>query len=308
MVIKWILWGEDMKCQSCGNELPEDSAFCQYCGEKLSSVVIAEKDVLKTGQVKNETNIENIEDKITSKDEAPLDGGECQKNTPIIAKKPNTENVVSNSDITIHTKKEPPAKDHGKRYCKYCGGLIDSGTKKCLSCGRQYFRGSKKTILTLVIIVVIMALLGANIYQYVLFKQEQAAMSLTIKNQKTVNSDLDIKINDLENKADSYDDICNELSAGKIGYASNNFKSSESVIAVKQSETGRKFTLTANWNSGGVVDVAYSGISARVDFDQDSWQTSTTMSIDPLVAGITVVTFSNNVNSETFKIIVIVTE
>ena len=76
---------------------------------------------------------------------------------------------------------------------------------------------------------------------------------------------------------------------------------------VDKSETNRKFTLTANWTNGGTVSVDYSGLSAFVSFDNDSWTTSTKMTIEPWREGVTAVTFSNNVDSKTFKVIIIVT-
>ena len=87
-----------------------------------------------------------------------------------------------------------------------------------------------------------------------------------------------------------------------------NFKSDESVIVVRKNEKDRKFTLTANWPSYGYVDVSYSSYAATVSFDKDSWSTSTKMTVNPHSVGATVVTFSNTVNSDTFKILIIVTD
>ena len=116
------------------------------------------------------------------------------------------------------------------------------------------------------------------------------------------------QIADLEEKSGYFDTICKELSTGNIGYAASNFKASESVIVVDKNETNRKFTLTANWTNGGTVSTDYSGYSAWVNFDNDSWTTSTKMTIEPWQEGVTAVTFSNDVDSKTFKILIIVTE
>lgn len=115
-------------------------------------------------------------------------------------------------------------------------------------------------------------------------------------------------IETLRDKATSYNIICQELSSGEYGYASSNFHASESVIVVRKNETGSKFTLTANWPSGGSVRYYSSGVSADISFDSNSWQTSTTMTVTPLREGITTFTFSNTVDSSEFKLMVIVTD
>jgi hypothetical protein len=44
-----------------------------------------------------------------------------------------------------------------------------------------------------------------------------------------------------------------------------------------------------------------------VSFDSNSWHTSTKMTVSPRLEGINVVTFTNDVNSSAFKILIIVT-
>lgn len=127
------------------------------------------------------------------------------------------------------------------------------------------------------------------------------------KQNNTINSQKKTIAN-LKPKADNYDDICLSLKYGNIGFAAYNFKSDESVIVVRKNEKDRKFTLTANWTSYGYVDVSYSSYAATVSFDKDSWSTSTKMTVNPHSVGATVVTFSNTVNNDTFKILIIVTD
>lgn len=127
------------------------------------------------------------------------------------------------------------------------------------------------------------------------------------KQTNTINSQKKT-ISNLKPKATNYDDICSSLKYGNIGYAAYNFKSDESIIVVRKNERDRKFTLTANWSSGGSVGVSYSSTAATVSFDKDSWYTSTTMTVKPRSVGATVVTFTNDVNSDSFKILIIVTD
>lgn len=139
-------------------------------------------------------------------------------------------------------------------------------------------------------------------------KDTIADQKKTISSQKNTISSQKTTISTLTKKAGYYDDICDELDSGDIGFAANNFKSDQSILIVRKNEKNRKFTLTANWSNGGTVSVDYSSYAAYVEFDSDSWYTSTTMTVVPRSVGVTVVTFTNNVNSDRFKILIIVTD
>ncbi len=128
----------------------------------------------------------------------------------------------------------------------------------------------------------------------------------TISSQEKTISSQKNKISSLETKANYYSTISSALKSGNIGYAASNFNCAQSIILVKKGET-KRVTLTANWSNGGTVSLSYSAYGiANVDFDQNNWSYSTTLSIKGLSAGVNVVTFSNNVDSRTFKIIIIV--
>lgn len=70
---------------------------------------------------------------------------------------------------TKKQKKDKPPKEPKIRYCKLCSGLIDSDTKKCTSCGKQYFKIkiTKNIIVVSALSFVIAALGGLNIWQCV---------------------------------------------------------------------------------------------------------------------------------------------
>ena len=228
---------------------------------------------------------------------------------------PAPEPIAPVSAPVIETTTVPNSNEK-HTFCKKCGSTIDPNTKKCSGCGKQYFN-SKKTVPVVLLSVLLVASIGLNVMQYFQGKEaiETVATQTTkienlekeVSTQKSTISSQKNKISSLEKKSDYFDKICKELSSGNIGYAASNFRASESVIIVDKNETDRKFTLTANWTNGGTVSVDYSGSAAWVDFDNESWTTSTKMSIEPWQEGVTAVTFSNDVDSRTFKVIIIVT-
>jgi hypothetical protein len=214
-------------------------------------------------------------------------------------------------------------REQKRRFCKLCGGPIDPQIKKCTSCGKQYFRFPKKAFLVATFTVMLLALAGLNIYQYTSYKRtiENNSSTIadlekqiktkdsTIATQKSTISSQRSEISELEDKADYYDDICAFLHSGNIGYAADNFKASDSVVLVEKSDTSKKITLTAYWSSGGSVSTSNSSfLTAGIVFDNDSWSRTTTMTIKPYSEGLSIITFSNDVDSKTFKIMIIVTD
>ena len=188
----------------------------------------------------------------------------------------------------------------------------------------------KRSKAPIIILSIICALLIAtNVAQYFLYKEavkdtEQQLVAAnntidannrkitelqnTISSQKTTINSQKTKITKLEAIEDYYDAICQYMKNGNIGAASSAFKVDDSVIVVRKNETGRKITLTTTYGGGGTVNVDYSSYAATLEFDEDSWYSTTTLTVDPSYAGVTVATFSNTENSQTFKVLIIVTD
>lgn len=162
----------------------------------------------------------------------------------------------------------------------------------------------------IILSVFLAASLALNVWQYLQSAPLAAEIEELQESVDSLNSAVAAKnktIASLSEKANLYDFICLELSSGDYGYASSSFNASESVIVLGLNETGRKFTLTANWPSGGTVRYHRYGTSADISFDSDTWYTSTTMSVLPLTEGVTKFAFYNTVDSSEFKLLVIVT-
>lgn len=159
-------------CPQCSNTLPEDSEFCHFCGAKL--------DVL--------ANSHDVDSNETSPPEP--------KNVPIMISTEEATSQKAETPASIHIQpvyQVDTRKNQKKRYCKYCGGVVSSETKKCTSCGKQYFR-LPKYLGTGLLAVLSVALVGLNVYQYVqgeaLRKELEEAME-KIETQKVNITDRD---------------------------------------------------------------------------------------------------------------------
>lgn len=309
-----------MKCQKCGYALPDDSEFCQYCGSKL---YVADENIavpdIPIAELPDSADVQQpSQESSTASDIEDALPPQKESESASSAAVPENHDTAPTLDISglKATPNETPVDNHKKKFCKFCGGLIDTDTKKCSSCGKQFFRYPKRIVGIIALLIVFVALTGLNIYQYVSndatisdLEQQIEARDSTISTQGSTIATQKSKIAGLEDKAEYYDEICSFLSRGNIGYAADNFKSSDSIILVRKGETNRKFTLTAYWSNGGTVSTSYSSfLVAGVSFDNDNWSRSTTMTINPRAEGINVITFTNDVDSKTFKIMIIVTE
>lgn len=96
-----------------------------------------------------------------------------------------------------------------QRFCKHCGSIIDADTKKCTSCGKQYFhlpKPHKHTVIIIIAAILIVSLAGLNIYQYIssteyreAFKQQED-MKQQIAELKDDIGKKDARILSLENQ------------------------------------------------------------------------------------------------------------
>lgn len=264
-----------MKCQKCGMPIPEDSEFCQYCG-------------------------------------APIEERENSENQIRIAMDSSKESPITVSAVEGYEGIEDQSikKSAGKqKYCKRCGGLINPDTHLCTKCGVRHF--SMPRIPSWIFGVLLVLALGACAFLgYQLNESNNTITNLTRRanHQSDVISNKNDKIEELE---DSYNEIVNALSSDNLGYGASNFKVSEGIVVVHLNETNKKITLTANWPNGGTVEYrASSGIysAADISLDNNEWTTSTTISITPKHVGAVTYSFTNNVDSITFDVAIIVIE
>ena len=260
-------------CPKCKQELPKDSQFCHFCGANLKNAMTS-KPVSQAADATSKMQV-----------------------------------TAQNSGVSdrLHQARESDVRANKPQVTTYQQASKSENTYR---------------VLLWVMVVLVAACLGVALYQNISMRNQLDTLliennelkntvseqSETISEQKTTISKNLTKISNLQKKADSFDDICESLQYANIGTAAYNFKADESIIVVRKNETDRKFTLTAHWGSGGTVSVSYSSNAASLDFDKDSWSSTVKMTVNPRNVGATVVTFSNDVNSDKFKILIIVTE
>ena len=67
--------------------------------------------------------------------------------------------VLGNASLS-HVNEQSKEKNHNVKYCSRCGSSIDSETKLCTGCGRQYFRWPKNNRLLVTLLSVLVVLLS----------------------------------------------------------------------------------------------------------------------------------------------------
>ena len=177
-------------CNKCGQALPGDSEFCQYCGSRDLTVseinIRGEKSEKATRSASQYTeNKPNPSHGVTHDNAVtnPKTKTTVGQTAPIIPQKPEEMNPHSlpassnekddhkqESKITEIDKSRPRQESSRQSvnyafYCKRCGGIVDKISRKCSVCGKQYFR--LKAILPVIIMSFIVLLLGGlNVFQY----------------------------------------------------------------------------------------------------------------------------------------------
>ncbi len=175
--------------------------------------------------------------------------------------------------------------------------------------------GKKKKGLLAILSVLLAASIGFNIFQFansrsILSTQESSLADLEkqvgelqalVEQQKTT-------ISSYEKEANGYYTIWRAAKSGNVGRASSQFYVDNGIVVVSKNDKNQKITLTTAFSAASTIDVSYSGSSAELSFDNDNWYDSTTMTVVPHRKGVTVATFSNDINSKTFKVIIIVVD
>ncbi len=167
-----------MKCSKCSQEIPDNSLFCTFCGEKIVPT--------QTPPASAET-VANTQQNFS--------------NNPYSSSSPQY-----NTDPGNYTQKKEPAQSG---ICTVCGGQIDPGTKRCTRCGKSYAKSSGLMIALIAVSCVAVILAGTTIFTSVKFKSAKesiASQQSTIASQQSTIDGLNETINDYKPKAEFMDE------------------------------------------------------------------------------------------------------
>ena len=180
-----------MFCHKCGKELANDGLFCQYCGTPAIAPPKAEPVP-----------------EVTPDPPVIIP----QKNAPVQSPIPEpsaTHAAASAPDAPMSpSANSKPTKNN--RYCQYCGKLLDSEKKRCASCGKTQ---RKKIPLLLVLIpaLILVALAGLNVYQYIQYNAALTEKNDSIDKLTADNLSLTKEISDLTNEIDELTDDISDM-------------------------------------------------------------------------------------------------
>lgn len=268
-----------MFCPTCGKKLEEGTKFCIYCGAK-------QEDAPAPAPAAESAVTAPVYESTSSVEESPTPEAPAFKTPTPKAPSFDVPPVAPVFD-------EAPAKKEGK---------------------------GKKIALIAVIGVLILALIGLNAYQYFVMTPKTADKladaKSDLKKAEAKYDELKDEYDELEGLYDSADsssddlaDICYYAQYNNIGYASDAFHTDKAVIVLSEDDYDETLTLTLAVDTAVTVSYNLEGSSADVSFDEDTWEgDTTTLTVSPLEKGITLLTLSNDLNSETVSVIIIVTD
>lgn len=195
-----------MICNKCGNRLPEDSEFCQYCGSRIEKVAVVQEaaPVVEPASIPREEPAAAVQavmpQWVEKEAPKPMPAPHLQRTIDF-----STDHYPHRLEPQVEAPQKAPeakkSKQPKRKYCSRCGGVIDPQSKRCTGCGKQYFRGirfKKCSAATIVLSLVIVALMGLNVYQLIIhFRNKEAfyQAQTTAQTLKKENADLNTKVN-----------------------------------------------------------------------------------------------------------------
>jgi RNA polymerase subunit RPABC4/transcription elongation factor Spt4 len=211
----------ELFCQNCGSGIPEESQFCPYCGNTVGNGG-GEPDMKEPVISAPEVSVQ--EGQVYSAPEAPMQEGqvysataglypEAAVGTQVLERE--TEPAIAppggwypNEPTAAYA--NPGAKQNA---CKACGALIDSRTRRCTGCGKQYLQ-PKKAVIWAAAIVVLAILAGINVWQYLKSAEQREALKASnteIASQKEQLQEKDTLIADKDDTIKNQEDEMKEL-------------------------------------------------------------------------------------------------
>ena len=261
-------------CPACGKEIAADTRFCTHCGKALEE---PQADLCAA-------------ETASAADTAP----QCADSTAVCADSSDYKETDANAYIPMEKETALPASE---------GKAVQS-------------KAGKKMVIALTAACICAAALGVlNIVQYTQLKNYKAENAALVLKNNTLNETIDgyskrvAELNSYNQKAEAsvamYDTIAEFVSGEMPKYKSKTFYASDYIVFVPMGAAKHTFTVTANFNSAK-VSFSPAGDSVAADFAENWNGNSIDIHMLPQNKGLTTLYFSNDQNSETFKVLVFV--
>lgn len=282
-------------CSACGNPIPEDSRFCPFCGAKVSEAAEKRKEEAEPKEKELPT-----EQKCPAPAESraePSPGGQAPAGTNQENKAPEPPAVLAAS-VEAHEPFEknkrkwplpPKGKTPGKAvWMGLCGALL-----LCTVGSLVYaFSAQAKC-----------SSLQAEISSLSQQNQELKAQNEDSSDLKRQNQNLRDSLLDYKPRAEYFDALVGYAEEYAVGYSSKNFHASDGLLVMGKDDARVSVTITGTYAATYYMEVL--GASTSCEWGETYGGTMTAY-IDPVLAGVSAVKFTNSVNSQSFIILCIV--
>ena len=199
------------------------------------------------------------------------------------------------------------ANPEDSEFCQYCGKkIVIVEELKNIAPAEKGADKSNSSKLFKIACCIIAVLLFLNIYQYSMYfsiSEEFEKTRHTAEFYETRYKDLQKTSSEYRSK---YYEIINIIKSWDAGYASSNYYASDSIVVLNKNGGSKSVTITCKYYNTTI----YSSNSNRF-VANDSWSYnwngySTSITFSPVDIGTSIITFTNDYNSDSFRIMVIV--
>lgn len=213
------------------------------------------------------------------------------------------------------------------QFCHFCGSTIDltpaisDSQPELLETKKDADAKTKRTSKYLIIGLAVLSLVlaGLNIFQYTDNLSKQSEKDATILSLQDENDSQKQKLAEKEKTianqtkpVSAYKKIVETVNSDSFFSSSNYFYVDKYIVCLKPGQQ-KKINLTTTWSGGGYVTVDSSSNNAYINFDEETWINYTTLTVGAnsylsALPYVNVFTFTNDVDSTTFKVLAIITE
>lgn len=277
-------------CFRCGDALPEDSFFCPFCGVRLD---------VPDGQ-------------------APVQAGAAD--TPSVPEEPSAPPAAAQPADPPATPAPPPAAAQPADPASTPAAppatpappparRVPNALKQRPASGKT---PARPRVLPVVLTVLVVLLAGLNVWQYVAENAQLASLEQKVQTRDAL---IDMQEHQLAQLERQRRELVDAVNYDILGYASPSFYAEKGVVMVNRTLRDPFFNLWADFDDSVEIDIETEGDSVELDFADEDWYTwnvwgvwdgGTVVRITPREPGLTVATFRNSLNDQSFRVFLIV--